>query len=362
MLVEEPENAELHRLLGVALYQKGDLDGALAPYTKTLRINPMHRIANFSMGDALEEKGDTDGSIRFFRRQLETGLNLATSHHSLGRALSRKDCHGSALQERALDCYRTALLVNRFGSALNDSQELAGVHYDIGCALMYIGKNRQALTSFNAAITPHPQHEGAHLNLGNLCSFANDFDGAKAAFSALLVTNPQNAPAHLSMGNALNNLGDTSGAIAAYKRAIASNPLQLLTYYNLGVALCCVDSEGAIIAFKKEIELNSQCTRAFYSLGQLLQAKGGYNEALASYKPALKVGNGNVPSSQLNSFKMTCRDAIRQCLTHIVAHVKQPEKEKAENAAVKFTTNPKKDIQFEPGYTMVDAIASTTPW
>ena len=53
-----PDNVAARGNLGIALYDKGDLDGAIAAYREVLRLDPRSVLAHNNLGNALRDKGD----------------------------------------------------------------------------------------------------------------------------------------------------------------------------------------------------------------------------------------------------------------------------------------------------------------
>ena len=101
--------ADAHFNLGKALYEKGDVDGAMVEYRAALGINPNHFNAHNYLGTALYKKGDLDGGIAEFRAALliKPNPNAASSHLALGAALELK-----GQLDEALDEYRSAMTLD----------------------------------------------------------------------------------------------------------------------------------------------------------------------------------------------------------------------------------------------------------
>jgi len=53
----------------------GDLDGAIAEFKETLRLDPKYAIAHNNMGWVLQQKGDLDGAIVEFKETLRLDPN-----------------------------------------------------------------------------------------------------------------------------------------------------------------------------------------------------------------------------------------------------------------------------------------------
>jgi tetratricopeptide (TPR) repeat protein len=96
--------AQTHYNLGIALKDKGDLDGAIACYKKALDLDPKYAKAHNHLGYALYGKHDLDGAIACYKKSLDLDPKLALAHTNLGVALSDKhDLDG------AIACYKKAL-------------------------------------------------------------------------------------------------------------------------------------------------------------------------------------------------------------------------------------------------------------
>ncbi len=97
--VEHPEDALLHITLGLALAEKGDLDGAIAEYREAIRLDPEYALLHITLGLALEEKGDLDGAIAEYREAIRLDPEYALAHITLGLALAEKGDVAGAIAE-----------------------------------------------------------------------------------------------------------------------------------------------------------------------------------------------------------------------------------------------------------------------
>jgi tetratricopeptide (TPR) repeat protein len=105
--------AEAHYNLGVALYDKDDLDGAIREYREALRIQPDYADAHVNLGVALYDKGDLDGAIREYREALRIQPDNAYAHLNLAAALAGKGDRDGAIREYRIAVDELAALKER---------------------------------------------------------------------------------------------------------------------------------------------------------------------------------------------------------------------------------------------------------
>jgi Flp pilus assembly protein TadD len=153
-VVLRPSSPNVLMNLGVALYRKGDRDGAITWFKKALDLDPNLAPAHSNLGSALHDKGDVEGAIRAYRRALELDPKLAGAHNNLGAIFgdSKRD------YDRAIACFRRAIAL--------DPKD-ARFHSNLGNALRGKGELGAAIHSYRRAIELNPKIANAHGSLGN---------------------------------------------------------------------------------------------------------------------------------------------------------------------------------------------------
>ena len=111
-----------HIARGIALAEKGDLDGAISEYRRALSVDPNPSGAHNGLGNILARKGDFDGAISEFHAALNLSPNVAVVHNALGSALWAKDDLDGAISE--------------FRQAISRSPHLAIAHDNLERALL----------------------------------------------------------------------------------------------------------------------------------------------------------------------------------------------------------------------------------
>jgi serine/threonine-protein kinase len=167
------------------------------------------------------------------------------------------------------------------------------LNHDLGYALMektHPPQPAQALSYFRAALALRPGSAGVHFNVGNALLTQGDAAGAAVCFHRAIELEPNYAAAHSNLGTALIKQNDTAGATAAYRRATKLNPNNAAYHYNLGIALRSQgDLAGAIASFRRSVELNPGNADALVDLGEALQLEGDLASAAAVFRRAAKL-------------------------------------------------------------------------
>jgi tetratricopeptide (TPR) repeat protein len=215
----DPKLAPAHNNLGTALWDKEDLDGALASFKAAVRLNPKYALAHYNLGNVLRAREDLDGAFAAYEESVRLGPNFAPARYNLGNALrERGDMDGAVAEyEAALRLGpRNARLLNNLGLALRDRGDLDG-----------------AIARYQEAIKLDQRHAAAHNNLGSALRDRGDLDGAVAAFKEAARVAPRDARAHYNLGTALADRGDLDGAVAAFKEALRLDAMDASARTNL---------------------------------------------------------------------------------------------------------------------------------
>jgi tetratricopeptide (TPR) repeat protein len=109
----------------------------------------------------------------------------------------------------------------RFASAvraLRPDSSLA--HFNLGVALHYAGRRREAMAAYRRALDLDPKDAEAQNNLGVALEEEGRTDEAADRYGRAAALRPEWASAHLNLGNACLKLGRTDDALAAYGDAV----------------------------------------------------------------------------------------------------------------------------------------------
>lgn len=150
----EPDYAQAHSNLGLALAQAGRQQEAIAEYQAALRNNSQLAETHNYLGVALAGlPGRLDDAIAEYRAALEIKPNYADAHNNLGIALAQTP---GKLPQAILE----------FEEALRLQPDNAEAHNDLGVCLMHTpGRMADAIKEFQAALRIQPDYAEAKKNL-----------------------------------------------------------------------------------------------------------------------------------------------------------------------------------------------------
>ena len=231
-------NFMMHNNLGVALYDQGDYDAAIAEYRKALAIASSYADVHTNLGNAYSDKGMPDEAVAEYNKSIKGNPKDPRVYNNLGAVLERQEKIGEAIE-----AYQTSIKLD---------PNLAAPHGNLAHALLQLGHADEAVAEYRIAADLDPGDAQAHLNLGEALRTLGSMDEAISEYSRALWIRPDYPEAHLDMGVALIEKEDADGAIEQYRQALRSRPDYAEAHHNLAIALY---AKGDYTGAWKEIAL-----------------------------------------------------------------------------------------------------------
>ena len=274
-----PKYSTAYTNRGLAKKNKGDLNGAIADCTRAIELDPKDAGGYGNRGIAKHAKGDLNGAIADYTRAIELDPKYAKTYNN--RGIAKKD--KGNLNEAIADYTR----------AIEVDPKYPNAYYNRGVAKWGKGDIEGAIADYTRAIEFNPKFTEACYNRGLAKKQKGDLDGAIADYTRVIEINPNNpkyAGAYDDRGIAKQAKGDLDGAIADCTRAIELNPKNANAYNNRGSFKGIKgDVVGAIADVNRAIELDPKLTAAYYNRAYTKQGKGDIAGAIADYTHAIEV-------------------------------------------------------------------------
>ncbi|RJQ82994.1 MAG: tetratricopeptide repeat protein [Desulfobacteraceae bacterium] len=168
ILVQVPDDADTHHILGLVYAEQADWGNARATIAAAIRLNPQNALYYRSLGDVCHSSGDVAAALRAYQtaRQLhpddaDTLLNLGNAQHAAGAL------------EQALACYQKILSLHpEHVPALNN---IGKTYYDQGDV-------STAIKFYDKAITLDDTYAEARFNKAVALLLKGDYTSGWAAY------------------------------------------------------------------------------------------------------------------------------------------------------------------------------------
>lgn len=213
ILADEPENAQIRNILGLALYKSGDAEGSVEQYLRALEDDPGFPEAHFNLGNSLQVLGRVEEAEAQFSEAVRLQKKFVLARYNLGK-----------IRENS-------------------------------------GRTDEALAEYRRCVKDDPQFTPAFLDLGLILAASGDVDAAIPNFERVLELDPTFKQVRVHLGNAYLRSEREGGARLAeneFRAAVGIDPTYLDAVYSLGVALISQSrTDEAIEWFEKALEISA---------------------------------------------------------------------------------------------------------
>jgi predicted O-linked N-acetylglucosamine transferase (SPINDLY family) len=204
--------------MGMALYDQGRFDEAIASLESAVKIEPDFADAHYNLGNALAQVGELGKAAESYKNCLTISPEDAQVLSNYGNVL--KDCGEF---DRAITCYSKAIKIQ---------PDYAAAYNNMGNVLQDKGEAKLALDYYKQALKIEKKYPSAHINMGNALQDMDDLEGAIDSYKKAIKLKPNFAKAHNNLGTALQNKGNIIAAIESYSLAFKLNPKDHIPFFQ----------------------------------------------------------------------------------------------------------------------------------
>jgi tetratricopeptide (TPR) repeat protein len=147
-----------------------------ALYSRGVEIAPRNGFANNNLGVALLARGDANGAMDYFQRSLQYDPNLWLAKYDIGIVY-----YNLGDYPKAEEYFRKTIVLR---------PEDSDSHLYLGMTFFRTGRRAQAIDSIRRAIALNPQGQGYHFALAIILKEDGDLNGARSEFQAELKRDP----------------------------------------------------------------------------------------------------------------------------------------------------------------------------
>ena len=218
---EQSISAETYLRWGYAKYELGNYVGAIADYTKAIRLKPNDAAIYYNRGLAKDKLGQHFAAITDYDTAIHLKPDYVDAYNNRGLLKSKLGQHFAAIAD--------------FDTALRLKPNYALAYYNRGLERYNLGQHFAAITDFDMALRLKSDFADAHVNRGNAKSNLGQHFAAIADFDMAVRLKPDYTLAYYNRANEKYKLGQYGPAIADYNLAIRLKPDFIEAYINRGV-------------------------------------------------------------------------------------------------------------------------------
>ncbi len=222
-VVKRPFSARAHHNLGLAEFNRGNLEKAAGHLRDALALAPKSPETHFNLGLVLGRLNRPTEAITSYERALELEPGLVAAHNNLANAL--------AAAGRVTEAGR------HHAEAVRLQPGFTGARNSYANWLLNAGRPAEALAQCEEALTLDPGLGEAHLHAGNACAMLGRTTEALRHFREAVRLQPDYAAAHNNLANALLEVERADEAIAQYREAVRLDADYLEPRRNLALLL-----------------------------------------------------------------------------------------------------------------------------
>ncbi|MDR1256458.1 MAG: tetratricopeptide repeat protein [Spirochaetaceae bacterium] len=280
--------AEAYFRRGNGNYDERNPDSAFADWDKAIALNSGISVYYVHRGIAYRDKGNLDAAIADWTTAVSIDSNNERVYSNRAAAYYRKGNMDAAIAD----------LTNALAIGPNNS----GYYNDRGVMYFAKGNLDAAIADYTRAIAIDTNNAAAYFNRGGAYSAKGNLDAAIADYTSDLTIDTNNATAYFNRGKLYGDKGELDAAIADYTNALAIDANNANAYFNRGNLY---DDKGeldaAIADYTKAIVLGfSSAYSAYNNRGLAYLRKGNLDEAIADFTKEIDLKPGNRASAYVS--------------------------------------------------------------
>ena len=199
----DPDNVNAHYNLGLAYQKTGDLNSAMDKYLQVIRLDPSHTAARNNLAVIYEDQGQIDKAIAEYQEVIRIDPEDEVAHYNLALLYDTLGQIDQAVAE-----YQETIRIN---------PDNADAHYNLGITYYDQGQPDRAIAEWQEAARIQPDDSMTHNNLGRAYFDQGRLEEAEAELTEALRLDPTNEKAHFNLALVYTERGQEQEAIAEFE-------------------------------------------------------------------------------------------------------------------------------------------------
>jgi tetratricopeptide (TPR) repeat protein len=305
-----PEHFPTTHLLGVLLYQTGNLEESLSFLEMACKSEEADKQCWNNLGAVKTDLGQYEEAKEAYKKALSLDPDFT-------EALNNK-----ALNYWFLEEYEEAEKAAK--KSLETSADNLDGLVSLGMAVASQGRNEQALETWKKAADKYPEAAKVYNNWAKTLRDVGRHAESEAKCRKALELEPDNPETLNNLGNVLRDRGQVEEAIECYKKATNIQPEHFHAHNNMAIALCDQSRfEEAAISARYAAAFKKDYAPAYGTLSVALRNMGEHAMARAAAQRAvylepdvaehyLDLADANLMADMLDDGEAALQEAIKR--------------------------------------------------
>ena len=302
--------------IGVGLYNKKDIEGAIQAYYKALEVAPgrLNTLKELATASSVLQRLEETQSLLPSDSHVDTDAPSALYLNALRTASEGRIDEAIKLCQQALDlkpsgeifhllshCYAEKDQLDDALEALHQAMHLMGdqvsyrTYFQLGTLYYRTGQFEQAVAAYRQSIRLDSQDFEPYADLGTALMELGRLEEAEQAYRQALAIHGHHPKLHYSLGRLKLQQGDRQEATKAFEAAVQKGSDDIHAYWTLGRLYWQADQhQQALEVFRQLVQLDLQGDSEIYAqVGVLFNERGEVDHAIQAYGKALALDSSN---------------------------------------------------------------------
>lgn len=219
VLAKEPDHSAALAMLGLVMYQRGQLPQAAELMHRAAALAPDKPATLHNLCEVLRKLGRHAEAIETGRRAAALMPDSPDVRFNLANAL-----RDAGQREEACARYQEALRLK---------PDHASAHFNLGQMRLEQGQFREAMESFRRAVAANPHHANALINLAGVAQRLGELAEAERAYLGAIDHEPAVSALHVNLAGVLMKQGRVPEALQSYRHALELRPADAIAHSGL---------------------------------------------------------------------------------------------------------------------------------
>jgi tetratricopeptide (TPR) repeat protein len=308
------ERLAICKTLGFLYTETGDLDKAVASYSKAADLDKKDVNLYYNLATLHEKRGDKEKANQFLAQavalqpeDVDSRLNLAESLFNKG-SVDEAQTYLDEVVKRKPDSLRALLLLVQIADKKGDKKRLKELYekvyalapdndivlYNLAVLEYEEGNRAKSLSLFETYLKNHPKDVETLRFLFDLYGKEKKEDSAFATAKALLSLNAGDPAPYPFVFEYLNSRGDFKQMAEIMETGVQARPESIeLRQYLVFALLKLGKEDAAAVQLSQLAKLKPKDVNLLLQLAKLQENQGNVKEAMETYKKVVEISPGH---------------------------------------------------------------------